>query len=1387
MLRKSLSILLIISFAITFQPYAALCTSQDSLRPMSAAVSENSPSGKTAAAGLPYSQSDWRPIAQYLKRKQPWKDRHIVTIGIPKEIKTMEYRVAASPKAVQDALDEADRLSKKVRFRIQKGAGVESRYKDEDYPTDSRVEFFDEAEDVWYGSDIIWKVKEPQPEEYDLIQSGLIIFTYFHFAANKELTQAMLYKNATCIAYETVKKGDDLPMLRPMSEVAGKIGAHAMYLMITRRQVPVDALERLIREGYDKVPEGISRGSGELHDMGIFIAGGGTVGVNGAEMLLKMGATVYISDVNPERRAALERRFKPEFGDRVVIVDGDDHDRVVEIIKDCYGYYGAVCVPGAEAPKVLRVKDLEAIQAHRIKVGLPPLEMVLVDIDQNGSIVFKDDKGKIIGKIPTTTHQDPIRTDFFGNLLYLVPNMPSLGRQRSTDMLSAATSPYLMSLMQGLPEAFEARPEFLGGLSIIDSNLLDPQVQEKHSSIPLATLSGIAASSTGRLTQDEATEQLNTLPITGSIETLQAYYDEVRERDGISYKDVLQELSADLKSMAEILTRVRPVDELNQLIEPGIVNEEDLDILRGISEFILQFGPFEDQQSRDSSELLIEIKQVFADNTDISRDLMRYFKEKFNSEQDNAEKRGAEAGMIRVEEHLQRHIRSKDGFTEEVLEFALITMMATTKTDFCLKGRTELFFRIDPNAIKGKDLNATTKYTPPHTIIWVHIPYGGFGAHSRYANIARGGLRDLGTSLEKLTGVLNEAIALSLTQNYKHSGIPEGGSKGAYWRKAGLNEVAIAIAYIDGLINCMIDDDSIVESSETEGRRDPLELGPDVGTADIATLATVRAWQKGLPEWRLLMSGKLAMLGGVSHMDNDLLDPPESGNRVTSQGVWVHAEERIRFLEETSKLSADDGSLHFSITGNMTGDVASGLAEIAIRKFGQRAHIHCMNGSRVVAFDPQGFNNDVLLRLYADKASMVEYPASELNEGGFVIAVKKGNSADAYVELGPETLKHMNTRVFDTALIAASGLEDKYREMAGIEKGLPLVVVLQREVGTSEACRVRVHTAYLNAVLHFLVRSDMLLTGSTGKYLINDENWIFFFDKDEIPIAPAIVHGANVFITDTANDMLEDRGVIIDPDEKANSTGVNISSQVEMHFNMMYTLEDAERMPGLLKDYFSQVLRRCLFEERAEFWALRLESVSDPDARIVTGLSRNISRKITGLARKIEASSLVGYRQEDFHPEVLRTLEEYFPDVSGIDERFPSTLGRVFQSMDINRVRTIAAKAVAAEVVMRLGADTIRDLARETGISEARLIETYLEADYQTRLLDDYIDIIYNDAGLAPSEQVKALQANRRLLIGAMKQLLYLEDGFSPLAPHQLLSDRATYQRAVSLNIASSA
>ena len=356
----------------------------------------------------------------------------LMLIGIPKEIKPQENRVGLTTQSVKNLVEEGHEVV------VEKSAGNGSGFLDEDY-TDSGAKILNSASEVFNNAELIIKVKEPQEEEVALLRKDQILFTYLHLAANKKLTEGLINSGSTCIAYETVTdKNNRLPLLAPMSEVAGRISiqAGARSLEMTNKGRGV-----------------LLSGATGAPPADVVIIGCGVVGFNAALIAHGMKANVILIDQSESRLKQLEEYFE---GTVKTVVSNSQ--TIEENVINCDLLIGGVLVPGASAPKLVS-KEL----VSKMRKGAA---LVDVAIDQGGCIESSK----------PTTHADPVYI-YSDVVHYCVTNMPGCVPRTSTISLNQATLPFVANLAnKGLKEALLSDQNFLNGLNVISGKCTQKDV-----------------------------------------------------------------------------------------------------------------------------------------------------------------------------------------------------------------------------------------------------------------------------------------------------------------------------------------------------------------------------------------------------------------------------------------------------------------------------------------------------------------------------------------------------------------------------------------------------------------------------------------------------------------------------------------------------------------------------------------------------------------------------------------------------------------------------------------------------------------------------------------------------------------------------------------------
>lgn len=353
-------------------------------------------------------------------------------VGVPREIKKDEYRVALTPVGA----DELTRVGHKVL--LETGAGQGSGITDEQYRQHG-AEIVARADEVWQRADLVVKVKEPLPAEWPLLRREQLVFTYFHFAADEKLTRAVMASGITAIAYETIRDArGNLPLLTPMSEVAGRMSI----------QQGAKYLERPF-EGRGILLAGVP---GVL-PANVVVLGGGIVGANAAKVAAGLGANVIILDINLDRLRYLDDVMPPN----VTTLYSDRHN-ILDSISRADLVIGAVLIPGARAPRLVRRDDLKRM----------PQRAVIIDV--------AIDQGGCIETSRPTTHSQPIYIEE-EVVHYCVTNMPGAVGRTSTYALTNVTLPYVLQLaQQGFAAAIAANPALRAGVNIHRDQVTNPAV-----------------------------------------------------------------------------------------------------------------------------------------------------------------------------------------------------------------------------------------------------------------------------------------------------------------------------------------------------------------------------------------------------------------------------------------------------------------------------------------------------------------------------------------------------------------------------------------------------------------------------------------------------------------------------------------------------------------------------------------------------------------------------------------------------------------------------------------------------------------------------------------------------------------------------------------------
>ncbi|HVD26304.1 MAG TPA: alanine dehydrogenase [Gaiellaceae bacterium] len=358
-----------------------------------------------------------------------------MNIGVAKEIKPDEYRVALTPAGALELVQTGHSVL------VESGAGEGSAFADSEYVrVGARI---GTVQEVWADSELVLKVKEPLLEEFPRLREGQILFTYLHLAASEELTRALMDSGATCVAYETVETDDRaLPLLAPMSEIAGRLAAQAGATFLEK---PLGGRGLLL----GGVP-GVSPGS-------VVVIGGGMVGYNSAVIALGLGAKVTILERSIDRMRHLEEVL----GARVTLLMSSSL-QIQESVAQADVVIGAVLIPGALAPKLITREMVAGMKEGSVIAD--------VAIDQGGCVETSH----------PTTHSEPVFV-VDGVIHYCVANMPGAVPITSTKALTNATLPYVEEIADhGLREAIARDPALARGVNVIDGKITYEAVAEAH-------------------------------------------------------------------------------------------------------------------------------------------------------------------------------------------------------------------------------------------------------------------------------------------------------------------------------------------------------------------------------------------------------------------------------------------------------------------------------------------------------------------------------------------------------------------------------------------------------------------------------------------------------------------------------------------------------------------------------------------------------------------------------------------------------------------------------------------------------------------------------------------------------------------------------------------
>ncbi len=355
-------------------------------------------------------------------------------VGVPKEIKDQEYRVALLPSAAYQLVQRGHQVL------VERKAGVGAGFSDAEYEKAGATLVSDHAE-VFTRADLVVKVKEPQPSEYPLLRRDQMLFTYLHLAASRSLTDALVQSGVTAIAYETIEVNRRLPLLEPMSEIAGRMSVLVGGYFLAKHFGGNGVL-------LGGVP-GVLPGR-------VVVLGGGAAGINAARMGTGLGADVTILEVDLERMRFLDITLHTAH----TLYSNEAH--LMDLLPTVDLLIGAVLVPGAKAPKLIRREMLRQMR--------PGSVLVDIAIDQGGCAETSR----------PTTHHDPVFVEE-GVTHYCVANMPAAYSRTATQALTNVTYRYIELLADlGLKDACERQPALRGGVNLWNGGITCPAVAQAH-------------------------------------------------------------------------------------------------------------------------------------------------------------------------------------------------------------------------------------------------------------------------------------------------------------------------------------------------------------------------------------------------------------------------------------------------------------------------------------------------------------------------------------------------------------------------------------------------------------------------------------------------------------------------------------------------------------------------------------------------------------------------------------------------------------------------------------------------------------------------------------------------------------------------------------------
>ena len=357
-------------------------------------------------------------------------------VGIPKEVKDNEYRIAATPEGIRELVDAGHTVL------IEEAAGLGSSLSEDRYKR-AGAQFVSSAEDVWRGAGMIIKVKEPQPSEYGLMQEGQVLFTYLHLAANRELTEELIRRKVQAVAYETVQLADGrLPLLAPMSEIAGRMAPHVAARFLEKEH-----------GGRGVLMGGVSG----VRPAKVLVLGAGMAGANAAWIAAGMEAEVTVVDKNLDKLRFIDQIHKGR-----IVTLMSDRLTLEQRVRESDAVIGSVLLPGAKAPVIVSEEMVASMR--------PGSVIVDIAIDQGGCVATS--------RVTTHSHPTYVVNDV---VHYCVGNMPGAVPNTSTYALTNVTLPYALDIAgKGLEEAVRQDEVLAGGVNIYAGSVTNEGVSGAH-------------------------------------------------------------------------------------------------------------------------------------------------------------------------------------------------------------------------------------------------------------------------------------------------------------------------------------------------------------------------------------------------------------------------------------------------------------------------------------------------------------------------------------------------------------------------------------------------------------------------------------------------------------------------------------------------------------------------------------------------------------------------------------------------------------------------------------------------------------------------------------------------------------------------------------------